>query len=178
MESTNSRLSFHVGQLLFEVEGDNSLVREALVFIKDHFPVEMLRSAASSDGPVAPDFEPSDQTTRDGAATRNDGGMPGLRAFYQAKNPRNDMEKVTIVAYYAREFRAVSEFSEEEIKPLLNEAGERKLPRSIPNTIGNTTRSGYGYMESVRGKRGYYRLTNAGSNLVTHTLEERAKGPK
>ena len=65
-------------------------------------------------------------------------------------------------------FNDTLEISEVELGPLFNETGA-KLPKNVDQAIRNAARKQYGYLEST-GKRGYYRITNAGINLVKHQL--------
>jgi hypothetical protein len=173
MDGGTSKLTFHAGQFVFEVEGDDDLVREGLTFIKEYVPADILGLAGKKpveDGPIRE--EADGQAT---PPTQPDHPPEALRDFYQRKNPKNDMEKVTIAAFYAKEYRGKDEITEEDVRRLLNEAGERKLPRNVANTLNNAARANYGYLERVKGKRGSYEVTNAGQNLVNYDLEERNK---
>jgi hypothetical protein len=83
------------------------------------------------------------------------------------------MERVTVLTYYAKEYRNILEISEKELGPLFNETGAR-LPRDVGQAIRNAARKQYGYIEST-GKVGYYRITNAGVNLVKYQLPRTQK---
>jgi len=157
-----SRMKIVVGAITFEIEGTEALVKEGMNYAKDNILTESARELAKK-LPIQGEKPPEER-------------MPEalkIGSFYKEKNPRNDMERVTVLTYYAKEYRGISEVSEAELTPLFNEVGV-KLPKNVMQAIRNAARKQYGYLESA-GKPGYYRITNAGINLAKYQLPRSGK---
>ena len=156
MENSNastSRMKIAVGSITFEIEGSETLVKEGMNYAKENILTESVREIATK----LP-FQGKETLLEKGA------GVPRIDNFYKEKDPRNDMERVTVLAYYAKEYRDIPEVSEDELSPLFNEVGGQ-LPKAVMQTLRNAARKKYSYLESS-GKKGYYRITNTGINLV------------
>ena len=160
--ASTSRMKIAVGAITFEIEGTETLVREGMNYAKENILTEAAREMAKQH-PIVGE-KPSERVVPE---------TPQIGSFYREKDPRNDMERVTVLTYYAREYRDIPEISEAELIPLFNEVGGR-LPKNVMQAIRNAARKGYGYLESA-GKGGYYRITNAGVNLVKITLPRSKK---
>lgn len=160
MDITNastSRMKITVGAITFEIEGTEVLVRDGMIYAKENILTESTREMAKQ-LPVVGEKPPEKVMPE----------TPEVGNFYKEKDPRNDMERVTVLTYYAKEYRDMPEVSETEITRLFNEVRE-KLPKYVMQAIRNAARKQYGYLESA-GRTGYYRITNAGNNLVIHEL--------
>lgn len=154
--STN-RLKIVVGAITFEVEGAEDLVREGMTYAKENILTESTR-------------EETKRLSTEGGKPKEEAvpeAIP-IRDYHKQKDPRNDMEQVVVLTNYAKEHRGTAEVSELELRPLFNEVGA-KLPKNLAQAIRNAARKGSGYLEHA-GRRGYYRITNAGSNLVNFEL--------
>ena len=154
--ASTSRLKIVVGGITFEIEGTEALVKEGMNYAKENILTESVREMAKQ-LPIQEE-KPSEKVMPE---------SPQIDSFYKEKDPRNDMERVTVLTYYTREYRGISEVSDVELTPLFNEVGG-KLPK-VMQAIRNAARKQYGYLEST-GKRGYYRITPAGINLVNLKL--------
>lgn len=159
--STN-RLKIVVGAITFEIEGGESLVREGMSYAKENILTEEIRKIAKQ----AP-------TVEEKVAEKPEHEAVSVRDYYRQKDPRSDIERVTVLANYGREYRNMAEVSEAELSPLFNEAGAR-LPKNVTQAIRNAGRKDYGYLEFA-GRTGYYRITNAGINLVNIELPRSKK---
>lgn len=94
-------------------------------------------------------------------------GTPDLREFFNEKKPRVETEKVTVFGFYLEHYKNVPEFSKADISKCYFEARERK-PKVIGQVLRDT-KNAKGYL--VEGsKRGKFRLSNIGENLVIHDL--------
>lgn len=158
MNSNNantSRLKIAAGTITFEIEGTEALIREALNYAKENILSQNIQEAVKQAIPSVREEVPTKPLPAE---------IPSVRDFYAEKNPGNNMEAVVILAFYAREYRDTPEVSEREIQPLFNEV-EAKLPKDTAQAIRNAARKVVGYLEFT-GKTGYYRITNAGVNLV------------
>lgn len=93
--------------------------------------------------------------------------VPTIKEFFDEKMPLTAVETVTVFGCYLEQFRSLDEFSEEEISRAYYEARARK-----PKVIGQALRDA----KNVRGylvegtKKGRFRLSNIGENLVLHDL--------
>ena len=153
-ESLNAnRLRIVVGTVTFEIEGSEELIRDGLSYAKENLLVDPIPESA-------PELIPP----REIALQNPEAPLPSLRDFYGQRNPSSDMERVTVLAYYAREYRGMSEVSESNLRPLFNEVGTR-LPKDLSQAMRNAARKDKGWIEYT-GNKGYYRITNAGINLV------------
>lgn len=160
--ASTSRMKIVVGAITFEIEGSEALVKEGMNYAKENILTESAREIAKQ-LPVARE-KPSEKEIPE---------IPQIGSFYKEKDPRNDMERVTVLTYYAKEYRNIPEVSEAELTRLFNEVGG-KLPKDVMQAIRNAARKQYGYLEST-GRGGSYRITNAGANLVNLTLPRSKK---
>ena len=151
--ASTSRMKIIVGGITFEIEGTESLVREGMNYAKENILTESVREIAKK-LPVQGKE----------ALVEAEAEVPRIDNFYKEKDPRNDMERITVLGYYAKEYRSIPEVSESELAPLFNEVGGQ-LPKDIMQTLRNAARKKYSYLEST-GRKGYYRITNIGINLV------------
>ncbi len=146
--ASTSRLKIAIGAITFEIEGTEALVKEGMTYAKDNILTESVREAAKQlsieEKPVAE--------------------VMSVRDYHNQKNPSNDLERVVVFTNYAREYSNVAEVSEAELLPLFHELRTR-IPKDLGQAIRNAARRGYGYLEYT-GRKGYYRITNAGINLV------------
>lgn len=162
--STN-RLKIVIGGVTFEIEGSQDLIREGLSYAKENILSESALAEAMK-------ILPAEGIKERLAPPPVDEG-PNVRDFYANMNPRNNTEAVVVLAFYARQYRNLAEVSETELQPLFNEAGA-KLPKDTAQAIRNAARKDCGYLDYT-GRTGYYRITNAGVNLVNIELPKRGK---
>ena len=98
--------------------------------------------------------------------------IPSIKDFFDAKKPESAIETVTVFGYYFERYEKLPEFAESDISRAYYEARVRK-----PKVIGQAIRDARnirGYL--VEGsKRGRFRLSNVGENLVLHDLPKKAK---
>lgn len=102
-------------------------------------------------------------------------GIPTMKEFYDEKKPSTITETVAVFGFYYEHFKKKAEFSEADISEAYFEAKVRK-----PKAIGQALRDAKnlkGYLVEG-GKRGSYRLSNVGENLVLHDLPKMAVGKK
>lgn len=161
-DASTSRMKIMVGAITFEIEGTEALVKEGMNYAKENILTESVREIAKQ--------LPIQGKEALGEVTAE---VPRIDSFYKEKDPRNDMERVAVLTYYAKEYRNIVEISEAELGPLFNETGAR-LPKNVGQAVRNAARRQYGYLEST-GKKGYYRISNAGINLVRHQLPRTKK---
>lgn len=159
--ASTSRMKIVVGAITFEIEGTEALVKEGMNYAKENILTESVREMAKQ-LPIQEE-KPLEKVMPE---------SPQIGSFFEEKDPRNDMERVTVLTYYAKEYRGISEVSDAELTPLFNEVGGR-LPK-VMQSIRNAARKQYGYLEST-GKGGYYRITPAGVNLVNLKLPRSKK---
>lgn len=97
---------------------------------------------------------------------------PSVRDFFKEKQPLSAMETVVVFGFYLEHFEKKKEFGEKDISNAYFEARERK-----PKVIGQSLRDA----KNVRGylvegsKKGRFRLSNEGENLVIHDLPRKPK---
>jgi hypothetical protein len=151
--ASTSRMKIAVGAITFEIEGTEALVKEGMSYAKENLLTESVREIAKQ-LPIQ-SAKPPEAVTPE---------APQIDSYYKEKNPHNDMERVTVLTRYAQIYRGISEVSDKELTPLFNEV-RGKLPKNIMQAIRNAARKQYGFLEAT-GKSGYYRITNAGINLV------------
>lgn len=163
--SGTNRLKIVVGGVTFEIEGAEELIREGLSYAKEN----ILSQSTLADAMKAPPAGRIEERLAPPSPTE----APDVRDFYEEKSPRNNLEAVVALAFYAREYRNLLEISEKELQPLFNEAGA-KLPKDTAQATRNAARKDYGYLEYA-GRTGYYKITNAGINLVKIELPRRGK---
>ena len=90
-----------------------------------------------------------------------------VKEFFDEKKPKIALETVAVFGFYMEHFKSQSEFSEADISKAFFDAKVRK-----PKVIGQALRDAKnvkGYL--VEGsKKGTYRVSNIGENLVMHDL--------
>jgi len=98
--------------------------------------------------------------------------IPSIRNFFMEKQPSIATEIVAVFGFYLEHYKNKTEFGEKDISDAYFEARERK-----PKVIGQSLRDAKnikGYL--VEGsKRGKFRLSNEGENLVIHDLPRKSK---
>jgi hypothetical protein len=96
-------------------------------------------------------------------------GRMDIKSFVDSKNPKSDVQFVTVVAYYYR-FEAPAETRKDPIDAeVLQEAARltgRRRPRHPLMTLNNARTLGY----LDRSERGKFRINSVGENLVAMTL--------
>ncbi len=95
-----------------------------------------------------------------------------LLEFYATRAPSTDVERVTVLTAYLRDHLGQNEITAELLYPLilkLTVHGQQPM-KSITHGLWNAASKSRSYLERVEGKRGTYRLTNAGAALVYVTL--------
>jgi hypothetical protein len=101
----------------------------------------------------------------------SDERQPTLREFFQQKKPVTALENVAVFGFYLERYRGMYEFSEKEIAEAYYEARSPK-PKVIGQALRDA-RNAKGYL--VEGsKRGRFRLSNLGENLVVHDLPKKS----
>lgn len=95
-----------------------------------------------------------------------------IKEFFDEMKPRTTTETVTVFGFYLEHYQGKQEFTKVDIKNAYFEARVRK-----PKVIGQGLRDAKnvkGYL--VEGsKKGTFRLSNIGENLVLHDLPRRTK---
>lgn len=104
--------------------------------------------------------------------TEQEENVPTLKEFFDEKKPLTGSETVAVFGFYLEHFENKLEFNEHDISRAYFEARVRK-----PKVIGQALRDAKnfkGYL--VEGsKRGTFRLSNVGENLIVHDLPRKAK---
>jgi len=99
-----------------------------------------------------------------------DGSFPTIKEFFDEKKPSTSVEIVTVFGFYLEHFEKKEEFTEDDISRAYYNSRVRK-----PKVIGQALRDAKnmkGYL--VEGsKRGRFRLSNVGENLVLHDLPKK-----
>ncbi len=167
MEGSNCRIKISVGAVTFEIEGPEAFVSKGLDFIKENIPLTQLQEAA---------MRPSITVGAEEAVSPVPTEMPSLTDFYNQKRPTTDIQRVTLFIYYLRESKGLPEASHVEVGPLFNEVMIKK-PKDVIVAIRNAAKSQYGWLE-LGSKPRYYKVTNAGENLVRYILPEGKKASK
>ncbi|MBI4198664.1 MAG: hypothetical protein HY533_06100 [Chloroflexi bacterium] len=170
-----------VGSLDFEVSGREEFVEAQLQRFLSLLPPDALsqqlgNGAAAIDPPAVAAQPPG--TNSPTASPAKD--PLTLHDFYKEHAPNTDVERVTVLAAYLRDNKGQDEVTEESLHPLFRElAVLGQLPaKNITHGIWNAASKGRAYLERVDGKRGTYRLTNAGAALVYNTLLEQTKAKR
>lgn len=91
---------------------------------------------------------------------------PALKDLFKSKNPKTNMEKITVFAYYLDKYLGIGEMQAGHAVSCYNEVGAR-IP-SIPDTFRNAERL-KGYVE-VKENPIRCSITTTGINLVEHDL--------
>ncbi len=101
------------------------------------------------------------------SATKIDEPIPTIKEFFDQKKPSTSVEEVAVFGCYLEHFNGKDEFSEADITRAYYEARARK-----PKVIGQSLRDAKnekGYLVGGS-KRGRFRISNIGENLVLHDL--------
>ncbi len=85
--------------------------------------------------------------------------------FCSHHDPGTDRGRVLVAAEGARLFLSMNYISTEELKPLFDAVGWPQ-PIDLVTTIRNASRKNCGWIERVRGKQGYYSVTEKGRNTM------------
>ena len=99
--------------------------------------------------------------------------VPTLKEFFDEKKPSTASETIAVFGFYLEHFRSQVQFNELDISTAYFEARARK-----PKVIGQALRDA----KNVKGylvdgsKRGTFRLSNVGENLVVHDLPRNENG--
>lgn len=160
--ANTNRMKIIIGAITFEIEGTEALVKEGMSYAKENILTESTRE-------IAKQIPAQEENLSEKKVSE----APQIGTFYKEKDPRNDMERVTVLTFYAKEFRNIPEISDKELSPLFNEASV-KLPKNVMQAIRNAARKSYGYLETA-GKVGYYHITAAGINRVKFELPRSKK---
>jgi hypothetical protein len=89
--------------------------------------------------------------------------------FCKSHDPRSDRGRVLVAAEGARLFLGFDCISTETLTPLFNALGW-PLPINFLTTIRNASRNNCGWIERVRGKQGYYTVTEKGRSTLVQEL--------
>lgn len=165
MNANPTRIKVSMGSLTVEIEGAEEFVQREWDFIKERIPLSQMAVAPLQlvtgpevEGEVA--VKPSQEKA------------PPLREFIAEKNPRGHAEIVTAFAWYLKTYRDTYEVSDVEIRPLYDQTKVRK-PKYIKQALIDA-RNKKGFLD-VGSKSGYYKVTDAGDNLVVYDLPREKK---
>lgn len=165
---TGTSMSLQWGGFSFSLTGDAALVREGFELLRSEIFPNLFRSGPPAGGKSNSGSESTSTTGTDtgAAATEND---VSPAQFVQEKQPKTEMEKATVLAYYLKKYRGTTEFTLENLESLYNEA---HVPiRNVKNAIGNASKKvNGGLLKTLQGKRGIYHLTAAGESYVKTKL--------
>lgn len=98
---------------------------------------------------------------------------PNLKEFFDQKAPLTSSEIVTVFGFYLEHYRNIKEFSEKEIADCYYEARTRK-PKVISQALRDAKNQKDYLVEGT--KKGKFRVSNVGENLVIHDLPRIKKG--
>ena len=87
--------------------------------------------------------------------------------FTQSLAPVGDMRRVVVAAEGARAFLELDAVSEDELVYLFDLAGWRR-PNDFLQTLRNSARSTFRWLERTPGRPGYYSVTSVGKAAVIH----------
>ena len=91
--------------------------------------------------------------------------IPDIRTLAKTKDPKSDIQKAVLVAFYLSEHKNISQVSAQDINKYFKQAGFR-LPKNATSTLVNTKTAGY----FEQGDKGKYKLNPVGYNLIAHSL--------
>ena len=180
--NNESLIRISVGSLEFVVSGREAFVEAQTQKFLGLLPPDAIArhvgtSTTSLQGVVGSNHsqEPAALATPNG-----DKAPPSLKEFYSARAATTDVDRVTVLTAYLRDHKGKEEVTEEAPHPLFRELavlGEQPA-KNITHGIWNAASKGRAYLSRVEGKRGAYRLTNAGAALVYNTLPDQAKSKR
>jgi hypothetical protein len=134
------------------------------LFGNDYLKVALQIKGAETGGENEPGSIPT------GTQKSKDESKLTIKEFYEQKKPRSATEAVSVFGFYLERYQNKDEFSEEDIAKAYYDAKVRK-----PKVIGQSLRDAKnvkGYL--VEGsKKGRFRLSNVGENLVLHDLPQK-----
>lgn len=164
--NTTPSMSVQWGGFSFSLSGPADLVREGFDLLRSEIFPSLLAG-----GPPPSETSAAD-TTRGTAAngtTSAESEEISPAQFVEEKQPKTEMEKATVLAYFAKKHRGVAEFTIDELEALYNEA---HVPiRGVRNAIGNASKKANGgLLKAVAGKRGAYQVTAAGESYIKTKL--------
>ncbi|MBI4339431.1 MAG: hypothetical protein HY680_05710 [Chloroflexi bacterium] len=168
-----------VGPVEFQAEGREAFVETQLQRFLDLLPHDAIPNQLRSADGQANDPVPAIALAADPPPPAPAKEVPTLAEFYKERNPRTDVERVTVVAAYLKDRLGQEEVTENGLLPYFHELAARgqTTAKSIRNGIWNAASKSRGYLERVKGKRGAYRLTMAGATLV-HTALPNGNRPE
>jgi hypothetical protein len=88
-----------------------------------------------------------------------------FRTFCKQTNPLGDMRRVVVAAEGARLHLNMKSVSTKELASLFESLGWTR-PRNLVQTLRNSARSIFRWMERVPGRRGFYTVTDKGREIV------------
>jgi hypothetical protein len=88
-----------------------------------------------------------------------------FRKFCKQTNPLGDMRRVVVAAEGARIHLSMESVSTKELASLFETLGWTH-PRNLVQTLRNSARSIFRWMERVPGRRGFYTVTDKGRQIV------------
>lgn len=166
MEQEICRVKVKFGSLDFEVEGAQPFVKECLNFLEQkvlpllstmpQIPSELAKEQPKVTGVLEEQAPPVREAT--------------LFDFYKEKNPKGQDETVMVFAYYLKRYERLGEISPADVERCYEEVGVRK-PARVRQIMINI-KNNKGWLTPT--KKGFYRLTNIGENLVAHDLPRKA----
>ena len=86
-------------------------------------------------------------------------------AFCQRVNPLGDMRKVVVAAEAAHRYLNIGSVDPDELERLFTLIGW-PLPHSFVQTLRNSARTKFRWLERIPGKSGHYKVTNTGRSIV------------
>ena len=177
----HSQVRLQLGSLAFEAAGSEAFVEAQLQRFLGLLPPDAIaRHAGNHVQRPVPTADDPPLTVVPAPQPDPPKGPPTLLDFYKERTPTTDVERVTVLAAYMRDHKQQEDISEGTLHPLFRELAVRgeQPAKSITHGIWNAASKGRGYLERVEGKRGAYRLTDAGAALVYNTLPDPAKSKR
>ena len=86
-------------------------------------------------------------------------------AFCQRVNPLGDMRKVVVAAEAAHRYLNISSVDPDELTRLFNLIGW-PIPHSFVQTLRNSARTKFRWLERIPGRSGHYKVTTTGRSIV------------
>ena len=86
-------------------------------------------------------------------------------AFCQRVNPVGDMRRVVVAAEAAHRYLNITSVDPDSLTQLFTLAGW-PIPHSFVQTLRNSARTKFRWLEKIRGQTGHYKVTNKGRNEV------------
>ena len=95
-------------------------------------------------------------------------------AFCQRVNPLGDMRKVVVAAEAAHRYLNVNSVDPDELERLFNLVGW-PIPHSFVQTLRNSARTKFRWLERIPGRPGHYKVTTTGRSIVLGEGEARSE---